>query len=131
MNDIFSEREKRILKYIDNKYNYIVRDESGDLYLFEDKPFKHEIIWLSKSDYGRKMDDSYNDLFESIKWTNKEPFNFRNYIQAPLFYDDFSELVEFINNIKVLPTKDASDIVAIQVLNAINEKIIEIKSRRQ
>lgn len=65
--------EKVILKNIDPKYKYIVRDKvHKDLYVFEEKPCKFEnSFWYTHEDCLYLA--PFNHLFKFIKWRNKEP----------------------------------------------------------
>ena len=64
--------EKAILRNIDKKYRWIARDESSQLYIFINKPYKIDCLWYAT--------DSINDLrvfrhlFQFVKWEDEEPY---------------------------------------------------------
>ena len=75
----FTDDEKVILRNISAEYKWIARDECGDISIFTDKPMK-------KLDYGcwrdvvNKWFFEFNHLFQSIKWEDTEPCEFRKYL---------------------------------------------------
>lgn len=75
----FTEDEKVILRNLPEEYKWIARDESGDLMVYKVKSEKGSICW------GRGLTDFemfcvFNHLFQSIKWEDEEPCEFRNFI---------------------------------------------------
>ena len=74
--------EKIILKNTDEKYKYIARDESGDLYVYEFRPYKAYDFRKGKK-YWCYFDGimcglrAFNHLFQDIKWEDEEPYKFR------------------------------------------------------
>lgn len=75
----FTEDEKVILRNLPEEYKWIARDRDGDLMVYEVKPEKRSICW------GGRMTDFemfcvFNYLFQSIKWEDEEPCEFRKYI---------------------------------------------------
>lgn len=79
----FTKLEKTILSNVSDKYNYIARDSGGQLKLFANKP-KNEIIplfggvWTSES---IKTIFPYEHLFKCIIWDNKQPCEFRKFLE--------------------------------------------------
>ena len=78
----FSPIERCILKNIDKKYKYIVRDNikckcKCNISIFENKPLKGENFWYNLNGYVRKL-DMFDNLFQNITWDNE-----------PLFIDDY------------------------------------------
>lgn len=74
----FTEDEKVILRNITKEFNWIARDNSGDLYIYDIKPTKRECAW----GFTYKCDSLrvFNHLFQTIKWQDNEPCEFRKYI---------------------------------------------------
>lgn len=69
--DPFTEDEKIILNNLPRQYRWIVRDGDGDLWLFEEKPFKTEIVanYHKRSCTTYELDFScYNHLFKNVTW---------------------------------------------------------------
>lgn len=73
----FTEDEKVILKSLDSKYEYIARDEDGKVFIYDAKPRKRLASWISD-----RYDDLsiFTNLFESVKWEDSEPCEFRKFI---------------------------------------------------
>ena len=72
---ILTDDEKAILKNLPKMYKWIARDENGTLYLYFyfEKPLKKDDFWKSGS---LEFDFSlYNQLFQFIKWEDKEPYD--------------------------------------------------------
>ena len=75
----FTDDEKVILRNVLKDYKWLVRDEDGELCIYEERPHKLEIMW--DSDSGSVMGIcGFNHLFQSIKWTDEEPCEFRKYL---------------------------------------------------
>lgn len=75
----FTEDEKVILRNLPEEYKWIARDEIGDLMVYKVKSKKESFCW------GRRLHDfeifcAFNHLFQSIKWEDEEPCEFRKYI---------------------------------------------------
>lgn len=69
----FSENEKTILKSIDKKWKWLARDKSGLLCLYNHKPIKvSDHYMFSQGCY--EIFDTFGHLFQSIQWTDDEPF---------------------------------------------------------
>lgn len=67
------EAERVILENIDKKYSWIVRDEDGNLRIFEGKPTKSAEYWCAWE--GERNLELFNHLFQFIEWEDKEPYN--------------------------------------------------------
>lgn len=67
-----SDVEKVILENLDKEYKYIVRDESGKLYLYSREPHKFCKMWISSfpESCGFYI---FDNLFQMVKWEDKEP----------------------------------------------------------
>ena len=77
----FTDDEKVILRNLPEKYKWIARDKIGNLTIYCDKkPHKNDIYenWVNSSD--RYSAFLFNHLFQSIKWTDEEPCEFRKYL---------------------------------------------------
>lgn len=66
-------------------YRYIVRDESGELLVFEETPLKSKYEWVcskSTSEFD-SLDGGYlqND-FKQIKWEDNEPVKIEDYVKG-------------------------------------------------
>lgn len=75
----FTEDEKVILRNIEERFKWIARDEYNTrLYCFTDKPYKKKDFWFS----GTEFEEAYlfSHLFQTIKWEDSEPCEFRKYI---------------------------------------------------
>ena len=72
MEKALSNNERIILENINKQYQWIARDESGDLYVYEDKPQK-------KDGYCWRMYDgfcgfsAFNHLFQMVQWKDDKP----------------------------------------------------------
>ena len=66
--------EYELLKYWNERYKYIARDEDGYLYVYKDKPSKNEDVWGTLSSHGSIEKDFY-DFFKFVEWEDKEPMN--------------------------------------------------------
>ena len=63
---------KDLLKQLRNEgYNYLARDEDGDLWVFRVKPEKEDDFWDAKTDYHSAVIE--NDNFPEVKWSDDEP----------------------------------------------------------
>lgn len=74
----FTEDEKVILRNLPEEYQYIVRDESGSLTVWTDKPKKAIYTWKGGNVFIHF--DEYGHLFRCIQWTDDEPCEFRKYL---------------------------------------------------
>lgn len=57
---------------MDKKYKYIARDEDGELWLFENRPFKNGRSWYVLDGFGESF-NLYKHLFQMVKWEDEEP----------------------------------------------------------
>ncbi len=78
----FTEDEKVILRNVDEKYKWIVRDEDDYLCVYTGKPEKkyYDKAWAMSSSCEYKEFNCFNHLFKTIKWEDEEPCEFRKYI---------------------------------------------------
>ena len=67
-----TEDEKVILRNLPKEYKYIARDNSGTLYIYENKPKKDGNVW---SNYNYNYLDLFHHLFQFIKWGDSEAYN--------------------------------------------------------
>ena len=74
----FTEDEKSILRTLPEEYEWIARDEDNNLFIYIDKPIKKYDHWRNEDIFVNFI--VYNHLFQSIKWTDTEPCEFRKYI---------------------------------------------------
>lgn len=75
MVNLLTEDEKTMLRILDIKYRYIVRDENGKLYLYGEKPIKHEKsrVWYLSNDDFTVSKFPFSEYFKSITWEDEEP----------------------------------------------------------
>ena len=76
----FTEDEKVILRNLPEEYEWIARDECGELFVFENMPKKEDDNWTRDymSDCERFI--LFKHLFQCIQFTDTEPCEFRKYI---------------------------------------------------
>ena len=74
----FTEDEKSILRTLPEEYEWIARDEDNNLFIYIDKPIKKYDHWRNEDIFVNFI--VYNHLFQSIKWIDTEPCEFRKYI---------------------------------------------------
>lgn len=67
-----SEVERVILENLYRDSNYITRDESGELWLFENRPIKKDYSWDLLNGFGENF-SLYKYLFKMVKWGDEEP----------------------------------------------------------
>ena len=74
---MLTEAEKIILKSTNKRWRYIVRGSIGGLHLFEAKPHKIYGDWIEME---RDIETFYafTDIFQSVKWSDNEPLQFRD-----------------------------------------------------
>lgn len=73
----FTDTEKTILGAIDKKYKYIARDQDGSIYLYYEASIKRDDCWEQDYDFSDLMD--FQGMFQTIKWEDDEPCEFRRY----------------------------------------------------
>lgn len=79
-----SEAERVILTNINTKYGWIVRDEDGELNIFEAKPFKTDECngWNNIEQTLYESLSAFNHLFEFVKWEDIEPYNIEELLKS-------------------------------------------------
>lgn len=73
-------REKKFLDALLPSCKYIARDINNDLYIYYNKPRRNSMnmneYWITDdSNYFYVSRDMYGDMFNFIKWENKEPWS--------------------------------------------------------
>ena len=58
---------------------YIARDEDGDIYIYQKKPYKDRIAWCTGENGNASMLN--NNAFPFITWEDNEPWNIRDLLQ--------------------------------------------------
>lgn len=76
----FSEDEKVILRNIQEEFRWIVRDRDCGLNVYKVKPYKLDNCWGRKNLIDFEVFTVFEHLFQSIKWEDEEPCEFRKYI---------------------------------------------------
>lgn len=71
--------EGAILRSVDNKFEFIARDEDGNLFIYMRKPYKDQIRWESGALVTAL--DIFNHLFQSIKWEDEEPWSIKKLLE--------------------------------------------------
>ena len=67
-------KEKNFLDVLLPKWNYIARDSNNSLFIYPIKPMRLSGRWMIKNDYFYRItEDVYGDMFNFIKWEDKEP----------------------------------------------------------
>lgn len=79
--NLLSEDEMVILRNLDKNWKWIARDEDNELYIFETKPCKESYFWSSE-DGNWQIDCYFTNLFQFIKWTDKEPYNIEELLKG-------------------------------------------------
>lgn len=75
-----TEDEKVILRNLPADYEWIARDgRNSELYIYPDKPDKHEGFWMAKCDY-RSL-DALSHLFVMVKWEDDEPWRIEDLLK--------------------------------------------------
>lgn len=69
-----SDDEKAILKNINKKYKWIVRNGFGDLDICDVKPYKGKMFWLEDNGDMAEM-NIFGHLFQFIEWSDDEPYS--------------------------------------------------------
>ena len=76
----FTDDEKVILRNLPDEFKWIARDSDGEINIFENKPTKYGHYWNNDAFAKSIRLLEFNHLFQSIKWTDKEPCEFRKYL---------------------------------------------------
>ncbi len=74
----FTENEKVILRNLSKEYKWITRDKDGEVIIYKNKPSKSSNAWFGGADYV--MLYMFRLEFETIKWLDEEPCEFRKYL---------------------------------------------------
>lgn len=69
---LLSEAEYHILKNANAQWKLIARDEDGDLFIYNEKPYKSTSYWEYTSKYTEL--GIYIHLFPFVKWEDDEPW---------------------------------------------------------
>ena len=81
---VFTEDEKAILRNVDSKYKYLVRDKSNELWIHGEKPKKVCTCncWATSWNGVTYLSNifEFSNIFKCIQWTDEEPCEFRKYI---------------------------------------------------
>lgn len=72
--------EKTILRNVPKEFNYIARDGDDTLGIYVIKPLKNDYEWRIGGINTYKYMGVFQHLFSCIKWSDDEPFNFREYL---------------------------------------------------
>lgn len=81
-----TEDEKAILRNLPADYEWIARDgRNSELYIYPDKPDKHEGFWMAKCDY-RSL-DALSHLFVMVKWEDDEPWKIEDLLKLDVKED--------------------------------------------
>ena len=78
----FTEDEKIILRNVSEEYKWLVRNKDGSIYVFSINPIKENTLQVwSCGVWGLfQQFDCFNHLFQTIKWEDDDPCEFRKYI---------------------------------------------------
>ncbi len=76
----FTDDELVIMRNFPSGFDWITRDKSGNVYIFEKKPSKNEYgCWGNGDDYCILV--IFNHLFQSILWEDEEPVCIDDYVE--------------------------------------------------
>lgn len=70
MENVLTNNERVILENIDEQYQWIARDENGDLYIYENEPHK-KFCWVGFGEFV--FFSAFNHLFQMVQWKDEEP----------------------------------------------------------
>lgn len=70
-----SKNEKAILGCLNEKWKWVARNKNGELYVFQDKPFKDEYEWQVRPEVDQSSLFLFNCLFQFVKWEDEEPYS--------------------------------------------------------
>ena len=79
----FTDDELYILRNIDKKYKWMVKDKDGLICTFVSKPIKTEKLWSdgwSNGDSYASLEAIKNSLFTEILWEDEEPIYIDDYV---------------------------------------------------
>lgn len=80
-----TEDEKTILRNLPVNYEWIARDESGVLYIYQDKPKKEEFMWVDG--FENRCLNLFNHLFEMVKWEDDKPWKIEDLLKLDVKED--------------------------------------------
>ena len=86
-----SKKEYEILKSLDDRWKWIARDGSGELYIYGEKPKKFATDWVSERDYYLYLG---NKAFQFIQWEDEEPCGIAELIEEYEIEQHIKESVE-------------------------------------
>lgn len=72
-----SKRDKAFLEYLREEYEFIARDENGELFVYETRPKKVNACWNSVGLIHERylhLNRHFNVDFPMIKWSDEEPW---------------------------------------------------------
>lgn len=84
------EAERVILENIPEEYKWIARDDKENaVWIYSEKPTKNGKWWLNGSNakYGICV-DLFPNLFQFIKWEDKQPYNIEELLKGDIKDDD-------------------------------------------
>lgn len=95
--------EYQILKNLDDKWEWIARDDenqtySAEVYVFEERPEREDGYWNNVSDHGYALLEEWDDLFQFIQWEDESPYNIAELIKE---YENSAEHVSHVVNERV------------------------------
>ena len=76
MENSISDFENEIIEHIPESFRYMARDSSGELYMYEEYPFKDYLRKVWNHDCGISKGLPLSDTFNFVKWED-EPWQFR------------------------------------------------------
>lgn len=72
--------ERKLLEIAYNQsFKWIARNETGSLDFFKDKPIKEYHVWADQDGYWL---ETFDDMFEFIKWEDKEPYSIEELLKG-------------------------------------------------
>lgn len=74
------EPDRTILDNLYEEYQWIARDEDGEVDAYSRKPEKHDQYWTNGGQL-LNLSNIFDDLFQFIQWTDEEPINFRELLR--------------------------------------------------
>lgn len=74
---MISKRDKAFLEYLREEYEFIARDENGDLFVYESHPRKVGACWNSDNLIHERylyLNRNFNVDFPMVQWSDEEPW---------------------------------------------------------
>ena len=106
-----NQEEYKVLKGLDDKWEWIARDRSGELYIHEEKPKKFATDWVSERDYYLYLG---NETFQFIQWEDEEPYDIAEligeYEESQMTYLDNKLVGELVVYAKESEEKEVKNI---------------------